>query len=325
MVSINDPDFVENFDLSKMTVGSVGFGYVGKAVISFFEDDCSTLVYDKYQEGFDTLENVVRESHIIFACVPTPMEKDGSCHTGIVESVLNDIKTTAKNVGRDVSEFVVIIKSTVWPGFTEKMQAESGLRVLFSPEFLTEKNSIEDFETIERVILGGDEEDALVVGKFFERKIMLKNDGMIFQCGPTTAELCKLFTNAILATKVIFGNEMYLLCNELGVDYDEVKLLACLDYRRIANSHLDVPGPDGDLGYGGHCFSKDVNNLRHFCASVGLKEKLFSVILDRNDEIRTNRDWEEMEGRAVIGDYSKKSVSTDQKDYLVHADDKEKL
>lgn len=298
-IDINRPDFVENFDLSEMTVGVVGHGYVGKAITSYFDGDCNICVYDKYKYD-DTLEDLLKRSQLVFVCVPTPMNTDGSCHTGIVESVLDDIVTTASAIEKDFDSFIVVLKSTVNPGFTEKMKDKKGLRLVFSPEFLTERNSIQDFEMANRVVLGGDIVDAEIVWKFFAKK--LGKTAAIVQCRPTSAELTKLFTNAFLAIKVTFANEMYRVCDAMGVKYDEVKALGALD-RRIAYSHLDVPGPDGSFGFGGHCFPKDINNLRRVCAELGTGERLFSATIERNDEIREDKDWLDQKGRAVVEDY----------------------
>lgn len=303
MLSINSPNFIENFDVSEMTVGIIGFGYVGRAIESFFSSECRTLVYDKEKKevDLDTLEDVVRESHLIFVCVPTPMNKDGSCYTGIVEGVLESIRTVAKTIDRDTNEFVVVIKSTVTPGFTKRQNGKGGLRVIFSPEFLTERNSIEDFEKTNRVLFGGDDEDTAVASKFFERK--LAHRAFIVMCDDSTAlEMVKLFTNAYLMTKVVFANEMYRVCSALGVNYDEVMNLACLD-KRIAYSHLNVPGHDGQFGAGGHCFPKDINNLRNVANELGTDELLFTAVIQRNNELRGHKDWEDMRGRAVVDDY----------------------
>lgn len=303
-MDINSTDFLKTFDIKNGTVGLVGHGYVGKAVENFFKKATKVVVYDKVKE-MDTLEDVVSQAQIIFVCVPTPMRKDGSCHTGIVESVIEDIKTTANTIGRDLSSFVLVVKSTVYPGFTEDMQEKHfDMRITFSPEFLTEKNSLNDFENQNRVIIGGDEQDSLVVFKFFQGVMPQKVDEdrvLLVQCNPTTAEMTKLYTNGILMTKILFSNEIYLMCQKLGVEYEEVRVLACLD-RRIGSSHTTVPGHDGNLGAGGHCFPKDLNNLRCVAKELGVEEKIFTAVLYRNAEVRDDKDWEKMEGRAVISE-----------------------
>jgi len=300
-MSINAPDFVVNFDIKDVAVGLVGFGYVGQAIESFFSTECKSYVYDKFKDGLDTLEDTVSNASVIFVCVPTPMNKDGSCYTGIVESAILDIQQAAARLARDINEFILVVKSTVTPGFTDKMKEKTGMRIIFSPEFLTEAASIEDFEKVNRVILGGDIEDARVVYKFFERK-MEPRGVTIAQCPTKTAEMTKLFTNAFLMTKVLFANEMYQVCSGLEIDYEEVMNLACLDYR-IAYSHLIVPGPEGERGEGGHCFPKDINSLRHVAKEAGVDEKMFSAVIQRNDELRVRKDWLEMKGRAVVEEY----------------------
>lgn len=304
MIDIRSADFIKNFDIKQGTVGLVGHGYVGKAVDAFFREHVGKLlVFDRAKPEMDTLKDVVGQSEVIFVCVPTPMKKDGSCFTGIVESVFGDIERTAKELGRSQDSFVVVHKSTVKPGFTEEMQLKfPNMRIVYSPEFLTEKNSIEDFKNTNRIVLGGDEEDTLVLFKYFEGAIPMRiatDKTVILQCGPTSAEMVKLYTNGILMTKVLFSNEMYQICQKLGVDYEEVRVLANLDHR-IGAGHTKVPGHDGQLGAGGHCFPKDINNLRAFCRELGIPERLFTAVIERNNELREDKDWERMEGRAVI-------------------------
>lgn len=303
MTDINAADFITNFDIKKGTIGVVGHGYVGQAVAAFFDMACAVRIFDKAKPELGTLEDVVRHSEVIFLCVPTPMRADGQCHTGIVESVIQDIKECAAKIGRPVGSFILVIKSTVRPGFTEEMQVtHMNMRILFSPEFLTEKSSIKDFKNTNRVILGGDEDDARVVFKYFEGTIpdrVADDKTVLLQCEATVAEMAKLFTNGMLMTKVLFSNEMYLLSEKLGISYDEVRFLACLD-PRIGDSHTRVPGHDGHLGAGGSCFPKDINNLRFVAAELGLPEKMFTAVIERNEEIRPEKDWEELKGRAVI-------------------------
>ena len=111
--------------------------------------------------------------------------------------------------------------------------------------------------------------------------------------------MVKYVTNSFLATKVSFANEMYEICNGLDVDYDKVIEYATYD-KRLGKSHWSVPGPDGDLGYGGHCFPKDVKAL----IEVANENNIFPLMLiaadEKNEQIRKNKDWELMKGRAII-------------------------
>lgn len=310
-MDINDEGFALNFNITDAVVGVVGHGYIGQAVDELFAPYCRRVIYDRAKPELQTLDEVVGSAQVIFVAVPTPMESDGSCHTGIVESVLQDVQNAAVRVGRDVRSFIVVLKSTVPPGFTARMSSQLSLRLVFSPEFLTEKNSVDDFRRASRVLLGGDLEDAKIVFKFFESvwadrlpdTYVDNPDGPvnIIRCDPTVAELTKYFTNCYLATCVTFANEMYRVCQALGqrCSYDTVKTLALLD-QRISPSHLDVPGHDGSLGFGGSCFPKDVNSMVHVCRDLGTGERLFSTVVERNKEFRPAKDWEELKGRAVL-------------------------
>ena len=121
----------------------------------------------------------------------------------------------------------------------------------------------------------------------------------IIKTGSTIAEMVKYFLNCFLATKVSFANEMYEISNALDIDYDKVIEYAIYD-ERLGKSHLNVPGPDGDFGYGGHCFPKDVNALKSLAWSLGCSPIILEATDSKNNEVRINRDWEKQEGRAVI-------------------------
>lgn len=309
MININEVGFVEKFKISDANVGIIGHGFVGKAMDEFFNGKCTVRVYDKKDGNAWQLESVIDNSEVIFICVNTPMKADGSCHTGFVTEVIRDIHSRVMKTHRDPSSLVLVIKSTVKPGYTKEVQqAFAPLRVCFSPEFLTEKNSVQDMKETNRIIVGGEKSDALIVCKYFAdadpeplKSIAMHIDPqrVIVQCDSTTAELVKLYANGMLAAKVMFSNEIYQICKSMTVSYDDVRSLACLD-ERIGSGHTQVPGPDGDLGFGGHCFPKDVNSLKALCAELGIQEKMITAILERNDSLRTNKNWLEMKGRAVI-------------------------
>ncbi len=287
-------------------IGICGAGFVGGALKEYFKGKLEVLVYDKAKPELGTLQNVVKHAQVIFICVPTPMSlSDGSCFTGIVESVLEDIKLEAFKIGRPLDSFVVVIKSTCPPTFCEEMQAKHlPMRICFSPEFLTEKNAVNDMKNANRIVVAGDPDDTFVVCAFFytvEETRANKGEVVIWEEPLTTvSELAKLFINGFLATKVTFCNEMYELCQKLGVDYNDVKNEVMLD-PRIGISHMTVPGPlDNVRGFSGSCFIKDLSNLIYTSKILETKEKLFSAVFERNVEFRPEKDWEKLQGRAVI-------------------------
>jgi nucleotide sugar dehydrogenase len=306
MIDINTPDLQDRFDSKQATVGVIGHGYVGQAVEHFFKPAVNrVVVYDKFKPDLSSLHDVVSAAEIIFICVPTPMNPNGSCHTTIVESALAAIAAEATAISRNLNSFIIVIKSTVPPGFTKTARSRFPMRIIFSPEYLTEANSVQDFEKTNRIVLGGDRDDCFVVYQYFRARLAERmgipeslGGCVVAVCDAEVAEMAKLFANSILATKVIFSNEIYLLCQKLGIDYADVKTVAELD-RRIGG-HIGVPGIGGKLGYGGSCFPKDINSLRHLCSEHQTGEKLLTTVIERNEEVRGDRDWEELKGRAVV-------------------------
>lgn len=295
-----------------MNIGIIGQGFVGSAIREGLKGFYSVKGYDLdskkcyNMDGFG-LDYLVDSSDIVFVCVPTPMRKDGSCDTRILEKVISDAYQTHVELNPDPihSDFIkkqtlkktFVIKSTVPPGTTERISRNyPRINLCFSPEFLTEANSIEDFKNQSRIVIGGS--GAKTVKQMFRKAfpgipiVITKSE---------TAEMVKYFTNCFLATKVTFANQMYDICEEAGIDYDKVCEYALYD-KRIGKSHLAVPGPDGDRGFGGHCFPKDLAAMINFANQFFKDPGLLSAVQEENDRYRTNKDWEEMKGRAVSDD-----------------------
>lgn len=273
-----------------MTIGIVGQGYVGTAIKVGFDPHYKIHTYDKFDLAKSTLpnlNNLTKECEVIFVCVPTPMRKDGTCYTGIVEEVIKEIDSYSKD------DTIVVIKSTVPPGTTDTMNKNySNVTVIFNPEFLTEENFLEDFKNQKRIILGGQRNGTNTLRQIYSRVFP---HATIVKTGSKTAEMVKYFINNFLATKVSFANEMYKVCEQVDIDYDKVVEYATYD-ERLGKSHWAVPGPDGDHGFGGHCLPKDLSAIISQFETYGLLEAVESV----NDQVRDNRDWEKMKGRAII-------------------------
>jgi len=272
-----------------MNIGIIGQGYVGTAIKIGFKEHYNVETYDKFdlaKSTRSTIKDIVDRTDIIFVCVPTPMRKDGTCYTGIVEEVIREINETADGQ-------IIVIKSTIPPGTTDRINKEyTRSTVIFNPEFLTEANFLEDFKNQSRIILGGDRKGTnklrQVYSKVFPHATIVKT-------GSKTAEMVKYFINCFLATKVSFANEMYSVCEQVGIDYDKVVEYATYD-ERLGKSHWAVPGPDEDFGFGGHCLPKDLSAIINEFKTYGLLESVEQV----NDQVRENRDWEHMVGRAVL-------------------------
>ena len=274
-----------------MKIGIVGQGFVGTAVNEGLKQHFKIETYDIAKTSTcKSLADLSEKSDVVFVCLPTPMKKDGSCHIDIVEStllgldVINECKT-------------VVVKSTIPPGTTKKWNSLfANIQVVFNPEFLTEANSVEDFKSQNRIIIGGPRPATTKVKRIFAKAFPKVP---IIKTGSTTAEMVKYFLNCFLATKVSFANEMYQICEGLDIDYDKVTEYAIYD-ERLGKSHLNVPGPDGDYGYGGHCFPKDVKALINVAHNLDVSSTMLNATDSKNNDVRKNRDWEKQEGRAVI-------------------------
>ena len=192
---------------------------------------------------------------------------------------------------------MIVLKSTVSPGTTEKWNTEfSFLQIVFNPEFLTEANAVSDFENQNRIILGGPRPQTTKLKQIYS-KVFPK--AHIIKTNSTHAEMVKYLTNSFLATKVSFANEIYQICEKLKVDYDKVVEYATLD-DRLGKTHWQVPGPDGDFGFGGHCLPKDLSALIHIAMKLDVDINVLNAVEEANDVVRKNRDWENMKGRAVV-------------------------
>tara|TARA_Y100001963_G_scaffold39570_1_gene55367 strand:+ start:322 stop:1200 length:879 start_codon:yes stop_codon:yes gene_type:complete len=292
-----------------MKIGIIGQGYVGTAIKVGFESYYDLETYDKFDETKTTCElsDLVRRCEVIFVCVPTPMDKDGSCNTDVVEEVvklinkeLDDFKfgSVMNELGDGPEDKpIVVIKSTVPPGTTDRLNKKyNGISVIFNPEFLTEANFIEDFKNQTRIILGGTRKGTNKLRQIYSKVFPTAH---IIKTGSITAEMVKYMTNAYLATKVSFANEIKEISDKVGADYDKVVEYATLD-DRLGKTHLGVPGPDGDLGFGGHCLPKDINALINVAQEYGLVTEVLEAVVETNYRVRKNRDWEEMKGRAVV-------------------------
>ena len=276
-------------------IGIIGQGFVGNAIYQKFKNYFDVLTYDLDSKLCNsTLENLCEKCETIFVCLPTPMNENGSCCTDIVEDCLKDIEILTSF---EQKQKTIVLKSTVSPGTTEKWNTEfSFLQIIFNPEFLTEANAVSDFENQNRIILGGPRPQTTKLKQIYS-KVFPK--AHIIKTNSTNAEMVKYLTNSFLATKVSFANEIYQICEKLKVDYDKVVEYATLD-DRLGKTHWQVPGPDGDYGFGGHCLPKDLSALIHIAMKLDVDINVLNAVEEANDVVRKKRDWENMKGRAVF-------------------------
>ena len=286
----------------KKTIGIIGQGFVGSAIREGMQHAFAVETCDIDPEKNSTCETISelvdRVDEVVFVCLPTPMKKNGRCDTRIVEDAIAEINDANRKLNKSV---IAVIKSTIEPGTTDRLNERySNVTVIFNPEFLTEANSFEDFKNQNRIIIGGPRPASTKVKTMYRRAFPKVP---IIKTGANVAETVKYFINCFLATKVSFANEMKQVCDGMGIDFDKVVEYALYD-ERIGKSHLSVPGPDGSLGFGGHCFPKDLNAIRFVAEDLGIDSTVLSGVWSKNLEVRpqAERDWENMIGRAISED-----------------------
>ena len=297
--------------------GKVAPGGMGE----FFIEKTKKVSPSSLSQFIECVESTDEFQSIYFVCLPTPMRHDGSCDTSIVESVLDELSL---NNNTSISR-IAVIKSTIPPGTTERWNKKynnRSLNVVFSPEFLTEANALDDMRNQDRIIIGGPHNALDRVGNIF-------NDAFpnvpLYKTTSTTAEMVKYVANCFLATKVSFANEMYQACKALfdlghDVSYNSVIELARLD-KRLGNSHWQVPGPmpadDTGLpafGFSGSCVPGDTIILLSDSSTISI-EKAFELNESLNVEscnfnvkIRETKNIEKITKRKYIGKVYKFSV-----------------
>jgi len=280
-------------------IGIVGLGYVGGALSNAYKSkghEVHTFDVDQNKNpSCQSFEEFINNANFIYVAVPTPMISNGECDTRIVEQVVHDLCMT------DGSK-VVVIKSTVPPGTTEKLQLRYPQHtILFSPEFLTEANYLDDYVNQEVTLIGKSSLASQEIAEWAltsQLNLMVSTKfGKVVSCA--TAELYKYTANLFLATKVSFANEMATIAKEAGVDWTDLQQLVIND-SRLGTGHWKVPGPDGHKGFGGTCFPKDMSAIIHYAHSKGVGTPLLEAVWKRNIFVdRPEKDWEQLKGRAV--------------------------
>ena len=282
-----------------INIGIIGFGFVGSSVAYGFSaqtgfDQAKLRIFDKNpSKSTHTLDEVLGESDFIFLSVPTPSNIDGSINLSILESVIDEINTHGTKDG-----CVVLVRSTVIPGTTRRFQEKyKNVTLVFNPEFLTERSAKFDFINQARFILGGTPEDTNKVAKLFSTRF--GSSTPTIQTNFETAEFIKYMNNCYFATKVSFMNEMKLIADQSGVDWSTAVDGFVRD-GRVGHSHLAVPGPDGKCGFGGSCFPKDIQAMMSHARNIGVEPSVLDGAWKTNLNVRPEKDWEKLLGRAII-------------------------
>jgi UDPglucose 6-dehydrogenase len=256
-------------------IGIVGSGVVGSAIENSYR--CSNLnvfLLDKNKEKGPASYDDLRKCEGIFVCVPSPSNKNGKCDSSILEEVLD-------NIGKDYKG-VIISKVTATPDVYQKLESIYS-NLVYVPEFLTEKNSIRDYEASKKFVIGG---RITAYQKEAERIIKYThNNAEYYFCSIAEASLIKYFTNSFLAAKVVMMNEFYFLAKSYGGDWNAITDALKLDLR-LGTSHMQVPGFDGQYGFGGMCFPKDLSAIIKNAEEQGVNLHILKEIVKKNTLLR---------------------------------------
>jgi UDPglucose 6-dehydrogenase len=294
----------------KETVGVIGVGWVGLVTAACFAElghpvIARDIVEEKvealsrgevaiHEPGLEDLlkrnaerlsfttdmDELLQGARLLFVCVDTPPTYSGDADLSRVRAVVQELP--------DDSDHVLIMKSTVPAGTGESIRREMpGLSYVSCPEFLKEGTAVKDFMHPDRVVVGsdpGDEAAADAVEGLYQPL-----GGEILRADVASAEMIKLASNAFLATKISFINEIANVCEEVGADVGQVAKGMGLD-ERIGSSFLRA-----GIGYGGSCFPKDVSALKMLAGNTGYHFQLLTAVIEVN----------ELQKRRVVGKLEK--------------------
>lgn len=254
-----------------MKIAIIGNGFVGKAVANAFI--CQIVIADPDLNNVEARDLRWESIGPAFVCVPTPSDDAGKVDVGILHDVINQIPR----------HILIILKSTVTPDHLEKLAYRR--RLVYHPDFLGEGSANKDFLRPGSMILGGDPMDCgKVVSLYMEFSKVEKCQ--VYFTDLATASLCGYALSCYLAAKITFLNELYQLHKKTaGSTWEQFTNIIGTD-KRLGFSHLQVPGPDGFLGYGGKEFPKDMSALVKFAADRGTPMRLLEKAVEINNEIR---------------------------------------
>lgn len=278
-----------------MKIGIIGMGFVGGTTAKVLEKVHEILPYDKYKKPYRD-PSILRQAEVVFISVPTPMKPSGEIDYFPIN---NSLETLTENT-EEKSRPLVIIRSTAVSGTTDKLAEKYPFNFAFNPEFLREKYALKDMKNTNRIIVGANTKKDYK--KVFDIYKPLFPYAKYIHVNRKTAEMIKYAANVILTGQVALANEIYQICSANSINYNQVKDVILLD-KRIGRN-IGVPGPDGDFGFGGKCFPKDLNALIYLARERMYRPYLLEEIWRLNEKVRKNKDWLNITGATSENKYS---------------------
>ncbi len=269
--------------INMVKVAIIGLGFVGSSLLNALKDSVEVLQIDpKLGTSINELGDFSPE--IIFICVPTPMKENKDQDISIIESVIDEIDNLK-------IASMVVLKSTLLPDHVKEIENKLP-RFIYNPEFLREKHADEDFINSELIIFGGSHKEAKNLSKFYKDHTKCICHDHVFT-DSITASLIKYSINTFLSVKVIFFNELKELFDASGADEGWDNFIKYLSKdKRIGKSHMQVPGHDGRLGFGGACLPKDSNALIGYAQKIDKQLDLLNNAIKLNNDIRSSYNTE---------------------------------
>lgn len=256
-----------------MIIGIVGLGIVGSANKYGFEKiGHKVIVHDiKYKTNIKDLD----KTNIVFLCVPTPSNKNGSCNTSIVESVVN-------NLHKIKYKGIICIRSSTEPGFTEKIiKKYKNNKICFVPEFLRERMAKKDFVKNHELLAVGTKSKKIFKEVVRAHGKLPKNTKML---KPTEAEILKYYINVFASLRITFANIFFEICQKFNCDYEKVKKSYIATGRGSPNMYLTVT--KNLRGYAGICLPKDTKTIISLLKKLKLDFNLINSIHTDNQKYK---------------------------------------
>lgn len=254
-----------------MNIIIAGYGFVGKAVHNAIKNNNNLFVIDPKYSTAEIKHYPNAEGVII--CVGTPSTDTGNCDDSQIREVMSQIPVYMP----------VLIKSTVRPDQLEAIINDYPEHsICYSPEFLRAASANKDFLEQKYMVIGGDDPEGFWQTLF---KQSLPNCNLFFTCTHAEASMVKYTTNCWLSTKVSFFNQLYDLCQANGTNYNLIRQILTHD-KRIGDSHMLVPGPDGSRGFGGACFPKDTSAFSQYAKDLNKPLTVLESAVEYNKTVR---------------------------------------
>lgn len=266
-----------------LNIAIIGHGFVGKAVdYGFPSQNCDKYIVDP-KHGMD-ITALPQNMDYSFVCVPTPMGEDGSIDSSIIESVVSYLLENTTGI--------IIVKSTVTPEILKKF---ANSRVVYNPEFLTEKSANEDFVNPFMHIFGGHPLFTQRVEELYKFYSICK-PCLTYHMTTIEASFVKYGINSFLATKVLWFNQFYDIIQKENANYGKI-ISAITSDSRVGRSHTTVPGFDGKRGYGGSCFPKDTLAFVKYAKTWKNDFSVLEKVIAENNKYRSKykKDQREVE------------------------------